>query len=178
MSTATYKQRGGEHVLKAKLAERFPGQNFEGRLHKYLDIRFEDPSSGVVILIETKQHATDADQAQIETYWQEEVSVHPTSNRTICILCSTEDNYLQVWQNGKNIEQSAVMPMAYYVDLFVGLDISSIYDDTKRINEMLHSHLRINRLASRMIYTAAFLTAEKFLKRLNYHRESSLCSLA
>lgn len=169
---------GGEQALKAKLAERFPNQNFEGKLHKYLDIRFEDPSSGVVILIETKQHATDADQAQIETYWQEEVSVHPSSNRTICILCSTEDNYIQVWQNGKNIEQSSVLPMAHYVDLFVGLDISSIYDDTKRINEMLHSHLRINRLASRMIYTAAFLTAETLLKRINNNSEASLYNLA
>ena len=56
---------GGEHILKTKLAERFPGQNFEGRLHKYLDIRFEDPSSGVVILIETKQHATDATEAVV-----------------------------------------------------------------------------------------------------------------
>ena len=64
--------------------------------HFKLDIRFEH--NGVVVLVETKQVFTDADEKQLREYLLEERMVH-FSKKIICILANTSNDKIKVWKS-------------------------------------------------------------------------------
>lgn len=126
--------------------------------HFKLDIRFEH--NGVVVLVETKQHFTDADEAQLREYLTEEQMVHH-SKKIICILANTSNDKVCVWKSFMNDEhrlkdEKALDTMAHYESLF---ELSrqnnreAVLKNTYALNEMLHRKDIDEKLRSQFVGT-------------------------
>ena len=126
--------------------------------HFKLDIRFE--YNGVVILIETKQNFTKADENQLKEYLIEEQKVNH-STKIICILANTENDKIRVWKSAMDdkhfLKDETVMDtMAHYASLF---ELSKqnnreiVLKNTYALNETLHRKDIPERLRSQFVGT-------------------------
>lgn len=111
--------------------------------HFKLDIRFAH--NGVVVLVETKQNFTVADEAQLKEYLLEERMLHH-SRKVICILANTHNDVIKVWKSAMDDEhllreETVLDSMAHYESLF---EISrqnnreAVLKNTYALNETLH----------------------------------------
>ena len=111
--------------------------------HFKLDIRFEDDD--FVILIETKQHFTDADIEQLKEYWEEEKALH-SGKKIICILANTKNDKIKVWKFAIDDEhflpdETVLDTMEHYKSLFYlnkQNDRERVLKNTYALNELLH----------------------------------------
>ncbi len=111
--------------------------------HFKLDIRFEH--NGVVVLVETKQVFTEADEKQLREYLLEERMIH-FSKKIICIMANTNNNKIKVWKSEMDDDhllkdETALDSMEHYVSLF---EVSrqnnreAVLKNTYALNETLH----------------------------------------
>lgn len=111
--------------------------------HFKLDIRFEH--NDVVVLIETKQNFTDADEAQLREYLIEERMLH-YHKKIICILANTNNDKIKVWKSEMDDDhlltnETVLDTMEHYVSLF---EVSrqnnreAVLRNTYALNETLH----------------------------------------
>lgn len=111
--------------------------------HFKLDIRFEN--NGVVVLVETKQKFTEADEAQLREYLVEERALHFTK-KIICILANTNDDKVKVWKSEMDDDhllrdETVLDTMAHYESLFEinrQNDREAVLRNTYALNETLH----------------------------------------
>lgn len=111
--------------------------------HFKLDIRFEH--NGVVVLVETKQVFTDADEKQLREYLLEERMVH-FSKKIICILANTSNDKIKVWKSEMDDnhllkDETVLDAMEHYVSLFEvnrQNNREAVLKNTYALNETLH----------------------------------------
>ena len=126
--------------------------------HFKLDIRFEH--HGVVVLVETKQNFTDADEAQLREYLTEERMVH-FSRKIICVLANTGNDKVRVWKSAVDDahwlkDEKALDTMAHYESLF---ELSrqnnreAVLKNTYALNETLHRKDIDEKLRSQFVGT-------------------------
>ena len=161
----SYVQEAGS---KEKLAEAL---GYEPS-HFKLDIRFED-SNGVVVLIETKQDFTDADEAQLREYLAEERALHP-EKKIVCILANTNNDKVRVWQSdmdGAHLlkHETVLDTMEHYASLFSlhsrQNDREKVLKNTYRLNETLHRKDIDERLRSQFVGTTLLYIKETLKKK-------------
>ncbi len=152
--------------------------------HFKLDIRFE--CGDVVVLIETKQSFTKADEKQLNEYLQEERALH-YGRKIIAMLANTTDNKIKVWKSFVDdehvlSEETVLDTMEHYVKLF---DISKqnnrekVLKNTYDLNELLHKkdideNLRSQFVGTTLLYikdmvrkVGATHVDENLVKKLN-----------
>lgn len=152
--------------------------------HFKLDIRFE--CGDVVVLIETKQSFTKADEKQLNEYLQEERALH-YGRKIIAMLANTTDNKIKVWKSFVDdehvlSEETVLDTMEHYVKLF---DISKqnnrekVLKNTYDLNELLHKkdideNLRSQFVGTTLLYikdmvrkVGAAHVDENLVKKLN-----------
>lgn len=111
--------------------------------HFKLDIRFEH--NGVVVLVETKQVFTVADEKQLREYLLEERMIH-FSKKIICILANTNNDRIKVWKSEMDDDhllkdETVLDTMEHYVSLFVvnrQNNREAVLKNTYALNETLH----------------------------------------
>lgn len=126
--------------------------------HFKLDIRFEH--NGVVVLVETKQNFTDADEAQLREYLLEEKALH-YSKKTICILANTNNDKIKVWKsvmddNHLLRDETVLDTMAHYESLFEinrQNNREAVLKNTYALNETLHRKDIDEKLRSQFVGT-------------------------
>jgi type I restriction-modification system DNA methylase subunit len=126
--------------------------------HFKLDIRFE--LNNVVVLIETKQNFTSADEKQLAEYVAEEKAIH-SGKKIIAMLANTTNNDIKVWKSDVNDNhildnETVIDSMEHYVSLF---DINKqnnrekVLKNTYALNELLHKKDIDERLRSQFVGT-------------------------
>ena len=126
--------------------------------HFKLDIRFE--LNNVVVLIETKQNFTFADEKQLAEYVAEEKAIH-SGKKIIAMLANTNNDDIKVWKSVVNdyhlLENETVIDnMEHYVSLF---DLNKqnnrekVLKNTYDLNELLHKKDIDERLRSQFVGT-------------------------
>ena len=128
-------EAGNKNNLKTKL-----GRNPN---HYKLDIRFED--GDYVVLVETKQHFTSADEDQLKDYADEERALHP-DKKIIAMLANTNNNDIKVWKQDIKPEcelsnETVLDTFAHYKKLFnlnFQNDREKVLKNTYNLNELLH----------------------------------------
>ena len=126
--------------------------------HFKLDIRFEHQD--VVILVETKQNFTKADEDQLCEYLAEERSINP-GKKYICILANTNNDKICVWRSavdeGHILKDETVLDtMAHYESLFEinrQNNREAVLKNTYALNETLHRKDIDERLRSQFVGT-------------------------
>ena len=111
--------------------------------HFKLDIRFEH--NGVVVLVETKQVFTVADEKQLREYLLEERMIH-FSKKIICILANTNNDKIKVWKSEMDDDhllkdETVLDSMEHYVSLFEvnrQNNREAVLKNTYALNETLH----------------------------------------
>lgn len=137
--------------------------------HFKLDIRFEH--NGVVILVETKQNFTAADEKQLREYLLEERMLHH-STKIICVLANTGNDKVRVWKSVMDDEhllkdEKALDTMVHYERLF---EVSrqnnreAVLKNTYALNETLHRKDIDEKLRSQFVGTT-LLYLRDVLKR-------------
>ena len=142
--------------------------------HFKLDLRFEDKTNNVVVLIETKQSFADRDEAQLREYVAEERALHP-ENKIICILADTDQNSnrVRVWKSCVDTEhllsnESVLEPMEHYRSLFevkIQNNREAVLRNTYALNKTLHIKAINEKLRSQFVGTT-ILYIKDVLKRL------------
>lgn len=126
--------------------------------HFKLDIRFAH--NGVVVLVETKQSFTEADEEQLKEYLLEERALH-YSRKVICILANTNNDKIKVWKSAMDDDhllrdETVLDTMAHYESLF---EISrqnnreAVLKNTYALNETLHRKDIDEKLRSQFVGT-------------------------
>ena len=126
--------------------------------HFKLDIRFEH--NGVVVLVETKQNFTSADEAQLREYLLEEQRIH-RSKKIICILANTGNEKVRIWKSVMDNEhlledERTLDTMAHYESLFEMSrqnNREAVLRNTYALNETLHRKDIDERLRSQFVGT-------------------------
>lgn len=126
--------------------------------HFKLDLRFE--KDNVVVLIETKLIATDADKVQLEEYLKVERAIHP-GKKIICILANIKNDQIRVWRSFMDDEhelkdETVLDTMEHYVSLFqatVMNDRERVLKNTYALNELLHKKDIDEKLRSQFVGT-------------------------
>ena len=111
--------------------------------HFKLDIRFEH--NGVVVLVETKQNFTDADEKQLREYLFEERMLH-YARKIICIMANTNNDKIKVWKSEMDDDhllkdETVLDTMEHYVSLFEvnrQNNREAVLKNTYALNETLH----------------------------------------
>ncbi|MCM1122417.1 MAG: SAM-dependent methyltransferase [Eubacterium sp.] len=126
--------------------------------HYRLDLRFKDDDT--VILVETKQKATTADEDQLRDYLMAERALS-CMKKVICILANTIDDQIKVWKN--DIDRDHFLPnetvlddMAHYKSLFhqnKTNDREMVLKKTYALNELLHKMDIDEKLRSQFVGT-------------------------
>jgi type I restriction-modification system DNA methylase subunit len=152
--------------------------------HYKLDIRFE--KDDVVLLIETKQNFTMADEKQLDEYLQEERVLH-YGKKIIGILANTNNDKIKVWKSfidEKHVltDETVLDTMEHYVKLFDANkqnDREKVLKNTYDLNELLHKmdideKLRSQFVGTTLLYIKDFIKKsgltkidEALIKRLN-----------
>ena len=126
--------------------------------HFKLDIRFEH--NGVVVLVETKQNFTDADEAQLREYLLEERAVH-YGKKIICILANTNNDKIKVWKSIMDDDhllkdETVLDTMEHYESLFEinrQNNREAVLKNTYALNETLHRKDIDEKLRSQFVGT-------------------------
>lgn len=129
------KEAGGKEKLNQAV-----GREVE---HFKLDIRFE--KDDVIILVETKQSFTSADEDQLREYLDCERAVHK-GRKCICMLANTNNDKIKVWQSFVDdehvlLDESVIDRMEHYAKLFSANrqnDREKVLKNTYALNELLH----------------------------------------
>lgn len=111
--------------------------------HYKLDIRFE--MGDVVVLVETKQAFTTADEDQLREYLDCERALHK-GKKCIGMLANTNNDKIKVWQSVIDDEhiltdETVIDRMEHYVRLFSASrqnDREKVLKNTYALNELLH----------------------------------------
>ena len=154
--------------------------------HFKLDIRFEH--NGVVVLVETKQNYTAADEAQLQEYLLEEKALH-FSQKIICILANTNNDKIKVWKSAMDDnhllrDETVLDKMEHYESLFEvnrQNNREAVLRNTYALNETLHRKDIDEKLRSQFVGTTllyirdvlkkqgiTMITDESRLKLKNY----------
>lgn len=147
----SYVQEAGSRINLEKAL----GKSFN---HFKLDIRFE--LENVVVLIETKQNFTTADEKQLAEYVAEEKAIH-SGKKIIAMLANTTNDDIKVWKSVVNdyhlLENETVIDtMEHYISLF---DINKqnnrekVLKNTYALSELLHKKDIDERLRSQFVGT-------------------------
>lgn len=126
--------------------------------HFKLDIRFEH--NDVVVLVETKQNFTDADEAQLMEYLLEERAVH-YGKKIICILANTNNDKIKVWKSKMDDDhllrdETVLDTMEHYESLFEinrQNNREAVLKNTYALNETLHRKDIDEKLRSQFVGT-------------------------
>lgn len=126
--------------------------------HFMVDMRFEH--NDVVVLVETKQIFTDADEDQLRTYLLEEKAVHYTK-KVICILANTVNDKIKVWKSEMDDDhllrdETVLDTMAHYISLFEinrQNNREAVLKNTYALNETLHRKDIDEKLRSQFVGT-------------------------
>lgn len=126
--------------------------------HFKLDIRFEQ--NGVVVLVETKQNYTEADEKQLREYLFEERKLHYTK-KIICILANTNNDKIKVWKSEMDDDhllkdETVLDTMEHYVSLFEvnrQNNREAVLKNTYALNETLHRKDIDEKLRSQFVGT-------------------------
>lgn len=126
--------------------------------HFKLDIRFE--MDDVVVLVETKQLFTEADEKQLADYLEEERALHK-GKKIICILANTNNDKIKVWKsfvddNHVLHEETVIDNMEHYAKIFNVAkqnDREKVLKNTYDLNELLHKMDIDERLRSQFVGT-------------------------
>lgn len=153
---------GGEFSYLKEAGSREKLQAALGRLftHFKLDLRFFDPATNTVVLIETKQRFTDADADQLREYVAEERALFPR-NKIIAILANTTNEDLRVWKEIVDDAhelpgETAIDTMSYYTTLFEANrqnNREKVLKNTYTLNELLHKKDIDEKLRSQFVGT-------------------------
>lgn len=128
--------------------------------HIEVDLRFENPKSDVVVLIETKPIFKKKDEDQLREYLREEMALNP-QKKVICILANTNNNKIRVWKSEVTDEsilkdETVLDKMAHYESLFIA-DIQNnkeiVLKNTYALNETLFKKDIDERLRSQFVGT-------------------------
>ncbi len=128
--------------------------------HFKLDIRFENRND-IVVLVETKQNFTAADEAQLREYLAEERALH-RGKKVICILANTKNDKIRVWQSVMDdkhllIDETVLDTMEHYESLFTENnkqnDRERVLKNTYALNETLHKKDIDEKLRSQFVGT-------------------------
>lgn len=128
-------------------------------VHFKLDIRFENHND-VVVLIETKQNFTDADEEQLREYLAEERALH-FGKKIICILANTTNDRIRVWKSEMDDahllgDETVLDTMEHYESLFSTNrqnDRERVLKNTYILNETLHKKDIDEKLRSQFVGT-------------------------
>lgn len=126
--------------------------------HFKLDIRFE--LDDVVVLVETKQIFTKADEKQLAEYVAEEKALH-YGKKIIAMLANTKNNKIKVWKSTIDDEhilsnETVLDCMEHYVSLFdvnKQNDREKVLKNTYDLNELLHKMDIDEKLRSQFVGT-------------------------
>lgn len=126
--------------------------------HYRIDLRFQ--TDDIVILVETKQNAVDADEEQLREYLLEERALH-YGKKVICILANTVNDKIKVWKSAIDRdhflkEETVLDNMAHYQALFYRNrmnDREKVLKNTYALNELLHKLDIDEKLRSQFIGT-------------------------
>lgn len=126
--------------------------------HFKLDIRFE--MGDVVLLVETKQNYTKADEKQLAEYLREERALH-YGKKIIAMLANTANNKIKVWKSVVDdahilTDESVLETMEYYASLFAvnkQNNREKVLKNTYALNELLHKKDIDERLRSQFVGT-------------------------
>lgn len=138
--------------------------------HFKLDLRFE--KDNVVVLVETKMLAVDADKAQLEEYLKAERAIHP-GKKIICILANISNDKIRVWRSvmddAHEMKDEIVLDtMDHYFSLFqatVMNDRERVLKNTYALNELLHKKDIDEKLRSQFVGTV-LLYIKNLVRRL------------
>ena len=123
-----------------------------GRIHSFLDIRFEDKVRRISILVELKNNADHWDKKEIEQQLQAYVEYEKvlTGNKIIAIIANTEDERVWVWWGSdlkiddahKRTNQFEILSFDEYADLYLGRknNKQKVIRSTYTLNEKLHGY--------------------------------------
>ena len=147
------KAAGSKEQLAAKLHHPV-GEHFK------LDRRFQDKETNTVVLIETKQKFTKADEKQLQEYVEEERALNRGA-KIICILANTNDDKIKVWRSildDKHVlaDETVLDSMEHYIKLFranVTNDRTMVLANTYGLNETLHKMNIPEKLRSQFVGT-------------------------
>ena len=126
--------------------------------HFKLDIRFEH--NGVVVLVETKQNYTKADEKQLREYLFEERMLN-YAKKIICILANTNNDKIKVWKSEMDDDhllkdETVLDTMEHYVSLFEvnrQNNREAVLKNTYALNETLHRKDIDEKLRSQFVGT-------------------------
>lgn len=126
--------------------------------HYLIDLRFQ--AGDTIILVETKQNATDADEDQLREYLLAERALH-YGNKIICIMANTINDKIKVWKSEVDrehflAEETVLENMAHYQALFYRNKINdreTVLKNTYALNELLHKMDIDEKLRSQLIGT-------------------------
>lgn len=139
--------------------------------HFKLDIRFENHND-VVVLIETKQNFTDADEDQLREYLAEEKALH-FGKKIICILANTTNDRIRVWKSEMDdahllSDETVLDTMEHYESLFSTNrqnDRERVLKNTYILNETLHKKDIDEKLRSQFVGTTLLYIKDVFRTR-------------
>lgn len=147
------KAAGSKEKLAAKL-------HHPVGVHFKLDRRFRDKETNTVVLIETKQKFTRADEKQLQEYVEEERALNRGA-KIICILANTNDDKIKAWRSildDKHVlqDETVLDSMEHYIKLFranVTNDRTMVLANTYALNETLHKMNIPEKLRSQFVGT-------------------------
>lgn len=139
--------------------------------HFKLDIRFENHND-VVVLIETKQNFTDADEDQLREYLAEEKALH-YGKKIVCILANTANDRIRVWKSEMDDahllrDETVLDTMEHYESLFTENrqnDRERVLKNTYTLNETLHKKDIDEKLRSQFVGTTLLYIKDVFRTR-------------
>ena len=153
--------------------------------HFKLDIRFENQND-IVVLVETKQNFTKADEAQLQEYLTEERALH-RGKKVICILANTKNDKIRVWQSVMDDEhllkdETVLDTMEHYESLFTANnkqnDRERVLKNTYSLNETLHKKDIDEKLRSQFVGTTLLyikdVLKQKGIAQINEKARSTL----
>lgn len=140
--------------------------------HFKLDIRFEN-NDNVVVLVETKQNFTDADEDQLREYLAEERALH-SGKKVVCILANTNNDKVRVWKSvmdDKHLlsDETVLDTMEHYASLFSEHsrqnDRERVLKNTYSLNETLHKKDIDEKLRSQFVGTTLLYIKDALKKK-------------
>lgn len=140
--------------------------------HFKLDIRFEN-NDNVVVLVETKQNFTDADEDQLREYLAEERALH-SGKKVVCILANTNNDKVRVWKSvmdDKHLlsDETVLDTMEHYASLFSEHsrqnDRERVLRNTYSLNETLHKKDIDEKLRSQFVGTTLLYIKDALKKK-------------
>lgn len=140
--------------------------------HFKLDIRFEN-NDNVVVLVETKQNFTDADEDQLREYLAEERALH-SGKKVVCILANTNNDKVRVWKSvmdDKHLlsDETVLDTMEHYASLFSEHsrqnDRERVLKNTCSLNETLHKKDIDEKLRSQFVGTTLLYIKDALKKK-------------